>query len=105
MPPETPEALAQEVTRLREKNRALHRRCQEAEAALPDWHAVREAARTNAHRNLGKALMTWGLARADEENAALRVALAEAVRAPKGTVPDAALPFLRFIQDYEPAAR
>jgi hypothetical protein len=66
-------AARQEAERLRETNRRLNRRCQEATAAAPAWQEI--AATKRANRSIGKGLLSYGLHLAKEENDALRARL------------------------------
>lgn len=71
---------ADEVEKLRETNRRLNRRCQEAEAALPDWKEILKCANQGGGLrggSLGRRLLAWGLTRAQEENDRLKARLTE----------------------------
>lgn len=74
-------AAWEERDRARETNKRLNRRCQEAEAALPEWRKVREE--VGAKQATGRfwpALMANALARATDENDRLRALVEQAFR-------------------------
>jgi hypothetical protein len=64
------------LTEARERLNAMHRRCQQAEAALPEWKEIAALSREQRTGRFGPALAASSVIRAEEENAALKERLA-----------------------------
>ena len=66
-------AMREELDRVKQSNTALHRRCQKAEAALPEWHTIQTTGFKGG--NFGRALLVTALSAAQEERESLRARL------------------------------